>query len=80
MRPSFLFHYVKAASTRISTRLKSHIFYLDSCGRVSKFALECIFKTKFGFGVRIHWFHVDRRVIRVKRLRFKNIHFRVDVA
>ena len=35
----------------------------------------------FGFGVRIHWFHVDKRSVRIKKVcGFKSIQTGVDGA
>ena len=58
---------------------KQHIFYLDSCERGLKPALESSFK-EYGFADRIHWFRVDRRPIRLKKYTEAKIPGYVDVA
>ena len=57
---------INAMFTRIRTFLKTHIFYPDSCGRDLKPLWRAVSK-QCGFRVRIHWFRVNRRPIRVKK-------------
>ena len=54
--------------------------YPDTCGRSLKSLWRAISKI-CGFGVRIHWFRVDRRPIRIKKVcGFKSIWIRVELA
>ena len=64
-------HHIKAMSTRIRTRLKTHIFFIRN--RVDRVLNHCGERCKkdtvsvTGF----IWFRVDERPIRVKKMRFQ---------